>query len=120
MDVALTASRHVYERWAPESGLVRFIVGTGGRSLGKLNSGAVVGVRPFGILRLTLNATACSSSFVDINGTVGDWGNRGTATADRGDDDTQAASPSTAGHSWSGHRSRRIACRPSRDDATIG
>ena len=74
VDVALTASRHVYERWAPESGLVRFIVGTGGFSLGKLNSGAVVGVRQFGILRLTLNATAYSWSFVDINGTVGDSG----------------------------------------------
>jgi hypothetical protein len=74
VDVALTASRHVYERWAPESGLVRFIVGTGGFSLGKLNSGAVVGVRQFGILRLTLNATAYSWSFVDINGTVGDLG----------------------------------------------
>ena len=74
VDVALTASRHVYERWAPEGGLVRFIVGTGGRSLGKLNSGAVVGVRQFGILRLTLNATAYSWSFVDINGTVGDSG----------------------------------------------
>jgi hypothetical protein len=64
----------VYERWVPESGLVRFIVGTGGRSLGKLNSGAVVGVRQYGILRLTLNTTAYSWSFVDINGTVGDSG----------------------------------------------
>jgi hypothetical protein len=49
-------------------------VGTGGFSLGKLNSGAVVGVRQFGILRLTLNATAYSWSFVDINGIVGDSG----------------------------------------------
>jgi len=74
VDVALTASRHVYERWAPESGLVRFIVGTGGFSLGKLNPDAVVGVKQFGIQRLTLNTTSYSWSFVDITGAVRDSG----------------------------------------------
>jgi hypothetical protein len=74
VDLALTASRHVYERWAPENGLLRLIVGTGGYSLGKLNSGAVVGIRAYGVVELTLSSSSYSWSFVDTSGTVRDSG----------------------------------------------
>lgn len=73
-DLALAASRHVYERWAPENGLVRITVGTGGRSLGKLDPSAAVGVREYGILRLTLDASSYTWSFIDVNETVRDSG----------------------------------------------
>ena len=73
-DLALAASRHVYERWAPENGLVRLTVGTGGRSLGKLDPAAAVGVREYGILRLTLDASSYTWSFIDVNETVRDSG----------------------------------------------
>ncbi|HZD80614.1 MAG TPA: alkaline phosphatase [Actinomycetota bacterium] len=74
VDLALTASRHVYERWAPENGLLRLIVGTGGYSLGKLNSGAVVGIRAYGVVELTLSSSSYSWSFVDTSGDVRDSG----------------------------------------------
>lgn len=73
-DLALAGHRHVYERYAPEKGLLHFTVGTGGGSLGTPSSSAVVGIRAYGILELTLNSSSYSWSFVETNGTVGDSG----------------------------------------------
>jgi hypothetical protein len=54
--------------------LLRLIVGTGGYSLGKLNSGAVVGIRAYGVVELTLSSSSYSWSFVDTSGDVRDSG----------------------------------------------
>jgi calcineurin-like phosphoesterase family protein len=76
VDVALAASRHVYERWPAENGLVRFTVGTGGNSLGTLSSGFDAGVRAYGVIQMTLNASGYSWAFVDVNGSTRDSGSR--------------------------------------------
>jgi hypothetical protein len=73
-DLALAGHRHVYERWAPENGLRRFTVGTGGYSTGNPDPGATVGLSTYGILELTLNTSSYSWSFVDTDGTVRDSG----------------------------------------------
>ena len=73
-DLALAGHRHAYERWAPEKGLVRFTVGTGGSSLGKPDPSAIVGIATYGVLELTLNTSSYSWSFVDTGGTVRDSG----------------------------------------------
>ncbi len=74
VDLALAASRHVYERWAPENGLRRLTVGTGGRSLGTLDPDAAAGVRAYGVVELTLTSSSYSWAFVDRTGTVRDSG----------------------------------------------
>jgi hypothetical protein len=79
VDVALAASRHVYERWPAQSGLVRFTVGTGGNSLGKLSTGFDAGVRAYGVIQMTLTADAYSWAFVDVTGAVRDAGSRSCA-----------------------------------------
>ena len=76
VDVALTASRHVYERWPAENGLTRFTVGTGGFSLGKLSSGFDAGFRTYGAIEMTLNASNYSWAFVDVSGRTLDSGSR--------------------------------------------
>ena len=73
-DVVLAGHRHTYERWAPESGLVRFTVGTGGDSLGSPDPDAAAGVKAYGILQLTLDASSYAWSFIDVSGTVRDSG----------------------------------------------
>jgi hypothetical protein len=76
VDVALAASRHVYERWPADNGLTRFTVGTGGFSLGKLSSGFDAGFRSFGVIEMTLNASNYSWAFVDVSGRTLDSGSR--------------------------------------------
>jgi hypothetical protein len=76
VDVALAASRHVYERWPQENGLTRFTVGTGGYSLGTLSSGFDAGFRAYGVIEMTLNAGNYSWAFVDVTGTTLDSGAR--------------------------------------------
>jgi hypothetical protein len=76
VDVALAASRHVYERWPADNGLTRFTVGTGGRSLGKLSSGYDAGFRAYGVIEMTLNAGGYSWAFVDVTGSTLDTGSR--------------------------------------------
>jgi len=73
-DLALAGHNHVYERWAPESGLVRFTVGTGGDSLGTPDPHATVGIATYGVLELTLQTSSYSWSFVDTDGVVRDSG----------------------------------------------
>lgn len=75
-DLALVGHRHVYERWDQLFGhdLRQLIVGTGGKSLGTPRSGANAGVRAFGVVKLTLNATNYSWSFIDVAGNVRDSG----------------------------------------------
>ena len=73
-DLALAGHRHTYERFAAENGLVRFTVGTGGGSLGTPDPAAVVGIRAYGVLELTLDTSSYSWSFVDTSGAVRDSG----------------------------------------------
>lgn len=76
VDIALAASRHVYERWPQENGITRFTVGTGGFSLGKLSTGFDAGFRAFGVIEMTLNAGNYSWAFVDVTRTTLDSGSR--------------------------------------------
>ena len=76
VDLVLGGHRHAYERWDRKYGLDlrQLIVGTGGKSLGNPASGADVGVKAYGVAKLTLNAADYSWQFVDISGNVRDSG----------------------------------------------
>ena len=73
-DLVLAGHRHLYERYAPENGLLHFTAGTGGDSLGTIQPGPVVSFAVYGVLELTLDTSSYSWSFVDVNGTVRDSG----------------------------------------------
>ncbi len=75
-DVVLAGHKHVYEREPVENGLLRFTVGTGGYSLGTLDSTADFGARAYGVIEMTLDATGYSWAFVDVNGKTLDSGSR--------------------------------------------
>ena len=88
VDLALAGHDHDYERFAPmdghdhlrSDGIVSFVVGTGGRSLGPRGTTAP-GSRyfradRFGVLVLSLGAGAFSWDFRAIGGQVGDAGSR--------------------------------------------
>jgi hypothetical protein len=78
VDLGLAASRHVYERYAPKGSMLKFTVGTGGYSLGKLSGTQVAGENTkFGVLELTLNDSGYSYRFVEGDGTVFDSGSGG-------------------------------------------
>ncbi len=76
VDLLLAGHRHAYERWDRKYGLDlrQLIVGTGGKSLGNPASGADVGVKAYGVAKLTLNAADYSWQFIDIAGAVRDSG----------------------------------------------
>ena len=76
VDLLLAGHRHAYERWDRKYGLDlrQLIVGTGGKSLGNPASGADVGVKAYGVAKLTLNAADYSWQFIDITGKVRDSG----------------------------------------------
>ena len=76
VDLLLAGHRHAYERWDRKYGLDlrQLIVGTGGKSLGNPASGADVGVKAYGVAKLTLNAADYSWQFIDIAGKVRDSG----------------------------------------------
>lgn len=76
VDLYLNGHRHVYERWDDPWGfpIRQLIVGTGGIGLGSVRSGADAGVRQYGVMELTLNATSYSWRFLDVNGNVRDSG----------------------------------------------
>jgi hypothetical protein len=76
VDIGLAASRHVYERWPAENGLIRFTVGTGGYSLGTLSSGYAAGFRTYGVISMTLDPGGYEWSFIDTSGTTLDQGSR--------------------------------------------
>jgi hypothetical protein len=74
-DIVLAGHKHIYERYAPENGLLHFTVGTGGDSLGSAsNSTAPVHFAAYGILQLALSDSGYSWSFVDVNNTTRDSG----------------------------------------------
>jgi acid phosphatase type 7 len=74
-DIVLAGHKHIYERYAPENGLMHFTVGTGGFSLGNASkSTALVHFAAYGILELTLSDGGYSWAFVDVNNTVRDSG----------------------------------------------
>lgn len=78
VDLGLAASRHVYERYAPTGSLLRFTVGTGGYSLGKLSGTQVAGENTkYGVLELSLGDSGYSYQFVEAGGTVFDSGSGG-------------------------------------------
>ncbi len=76
VDLALAGHRHAYERWNKRFGLNlrMLVVGTGGKSLGAPANGADVGIKAFGVAKLTLNAADYSWEFIDIAGAVRDSG----------------------------------------------
>ncbi len=76
VDLLLAGHRHTYERWDKKYGLGlrQLVVGTGGKSLGNPASGADVGVKAYGVAKLTLNAADYSWQFIDIAGRVRDSG----------------------------------------------
>lgn len=75
-DVILGGHKHTYERWDTSFGkdVRRFVVGTGGKSVGDPDPAADAGVRAFGVLKLVLNSSSYSWSFVDVNRKVRDSG----------------------------------------------
>jgi hypothetical protein len=74
-DIVLAGHKHIYERYAPENGLMHFTVGTGGDSLGSpTTSGVAVSFAAYGILQLSLSDGGYSWSFVDVNNNVRDSG----------------------------------------------
>ena len=79
-DVVLAAHQHTYERWAPENGVRRFTVGTGGKSLRAPDPDADAGASSFGVLNMSLTATGYSWQFVSVDNQVLDSGS-GTCVA---------------------------------------
>jgi calcineurin-like phosphoesterase family protein len=74
-DIVLAGHKHIYERYAPENGLLHFTVGTGGYSLGNASkSTAQVHFAAYGILELSLTDGGYSWSFEDVDGHVRDSG----------------------------------------------
>jgi acid phosphatase type 7 len=85
-EIILNGHAHAYERFAPQTpsgtasstGIVEFLVGTGGRSLHGLRAAAPNSVfrtnTNFGVLRLTLQASGYSFEFVNTGGVVLDSG----------------------------------------------
>lgn len=75
-DVILGGHKHTYERWDSSFGknVRRFIVGTGGKSAGSPDPAADAGVQAFGVLKLVLNPTGYTWSFIDVNRNVRDSG----------------------------------------------
>jgi hypothetical protein len=87
VDVIINGHDHDYERFAPQTpagdldrsrGIRQFVVGTGGASLRDFDAIAshseVRISRAFGVLKLTLRATAYEWEFVTDDGQVGDMG----------------------------------------------
>jgi len=85
-DIILTGHEHNYQRYVPltptgtpsADGITQFVVGTGGKNLDGFlttpDSGLETGVSIHGVLKLQLDASSYSWSFVDIDGTVQDSG----------------------------------------------
>ena len=87
-DVVLSGHNHNYERFAPQTpsgsasssrGIVQFVVGTGGAGLYDFTSvmrNSKYRFKGHGVLRLQLNATSYSYSFVPLSGSNKDSGSR--------------------------------------------
>lgn len=75
-DVILGGHKHTYERWDTSFGkdVRRFVVGTGGKSVSDPDPAADAGVRAFGVLKLVLDSSSYSWSFIDVNRKVRDSG----------------------------------------------
>lgn len=73
-EVVLAGNSHTYERWALESGVRRFTVGTGGKSLRAPDPAAEFGAMAFGVLNMSLTATGYSWQFVSVDNQVLDSG----------------------------------------------
>jgi hypothetical protein len=89
VDVTLGADAHVYERFAPQDpsgnhapgrGIRQFIVGTGGKDLGRfvrIARNSEVRLRTFGVLALRLSSGSYGWQFVDAGGRRRDSGGSG-------------------------------------------
>ena len=89
VDVVLNADAHLYERFAPQNavgvhdpgrGIRQFIVGTGGKDLGRfvrIAPNSEVRLRTFGVLALRLDPGRYGWQFIDINGNRRDAGGAG-------------------------------------------
>jgi 3',5'-cyclic AMP phosphodiesterase CpdA len=78
VDAYLAGHDHNYERFAPQSGLRQFVVGTGGRSLypvvRRLPASRTVQTTTYGVLALTLRPEGYSWRFVPVAGSYRDSG----------------------------------------------
>lgn len=85
-DIVLSGHNHQYERFAPQTpygnlsstrGIVQFVAGTGGAGLYDFTSvkpNSKYRYKGYGVLKLTLNATSYSYSFVTLSGSSRDSG----------------------------------------------